>query len=60
MGQVPKAWRMRFNQIVGEIELTYQDFEQATEAAALFINPILDGRVTMGVWNPEVWEWKTR
>ncbi len=56
LGQFPQNWRKRFNQIAVNLDLGYENLEQATNAVRLFINPILSG-VASGEWDPKNWKW---
>lgn len=53
----PYSWVSRFKILAKEIDLVYRDLEAATEAARLFIDPVL-ANVALGTWDPERWEWK--
>ncbi|MFZ1396188.1 MAG: nucleotidyl transferase AbiEii/AbiGii toxin family protein [Candidatus Promineifilaceae bacterium] len=56
LGQLPLSWRMRFNRLTAELELPFENLEQATDVVSLFIDPIL-ANVAAGVWNPQLWKW---
>jgi hypothetical protein len=56
LSQIPHSWRTRFSQIAPELELPYENLDQAIAAVAIFIDPILAGE-GIGVWKPELWKW---
>jgi hypothetical protein len=47
---------MRFNRVTAELELPFENLEQATDAVSMFIDPILANEA-VGVWNPKLWKW---
>jgi len=57
LGQFPPSWQTRFSQISPELDLPYENLDQARAAAAIFADPILAGKAT-GVWKPELWKWE--
>jgi len=56
-GPIPESWRARYRVISREMELPYENLEQASRGVSMFIDPIL-AVVAVGVWHPETWAWK--
>jgi hypothetical protein len=53
---IPTDWRPKYNQFTRNLDLPFDEFDQAVQAAQDFINPILDGTAS-GIWNAVLWEW---
>jgi hypothetical protein len=58
LGQIPAAWKPKYNQFTRNLDLPFSDFTEAMEATKNFINPILDEN-RKGNWNPENWRWES-
>jgi len=56
MPELSKTLRGEYNHLAGELVLEYDDFHDAKNALADFINPVLVNN-NPGVWDAENWSW---
>lgn len=53
----PAGWSGPYKRLARELNLSWPTVEEAWQAAAEFLNPLLRG-MTEGTWNPESWSWQ--
>lgn len=53
----PASWSAPYKKLVRELNLGWSTSDEAWEAAARFLNPVLDGTAN-GTWHPTAWAWK--
>jgi len=56
MPELSKTLRREYNHLAGELGLEYDDFLDAENALADFINPVLVSN-DPGMWDAEIWTW---
>ncbi len=54
----PTTWQQRFNRLAKETQLNFLDFQDATQAAAAFITPVISEQVVGLTWDPIDWWWR--
>ena len=52
----PSSWASPFRKLTKELDLHWNTLDKATEAARLFLDPILSEDVS-GLWDPTLWTW---
>jgi len=52
----PSSWASPFRKLAKELDLHWNTLDKATEAAHLFLDPILSEDVS-GLWDPTLWAW---
>ena len=52
----PAGWSGPYKKLARELQLSWSTVGEAWEAAARFLNPVLQGTVR-GTWSPESWTW---
>ncbi len=52
----PGGWSSTYRKMVRQLNLGWPTLEEAAEAAARFLNPVLQGTAT-GKWDPGTWQW---
>jgi hypothetical protein len=54
----PTTWQQRFNRLAKETQLNFLDFQDASQAAAAFITPVISEQVVGLTWDPIDWWWR--
>ncbi len=54
----PTTWQQRFNRLAKETQLNFLDFQDASQAAAAFITPVISEQVFGLTWDPINWRWR--
>lgn len=55
IGPPSESWREPYAMMARRDELRWMNLDALTQAVSAFLDPVLNN--TVGVWNPESWEW---
>lgn len=53
----PSSWARTFKKLASDVQLGYDNLEQASAAISKFLDPILSGEAR-GKWEPTLWQWE--
>lgn len=53
----PASWARTFKKLAGEVQLGFENLEEASAAVNQFLDPILSEQAR-GHWNPSSWKWQ--
>jgi hypothetical protein len=53
----PASWARPFKKLASDVQLGYDNLQEASATVSQFFDPILSGQAH-GQWNPSLWKWE--